>query len=158
MNTCVRTLCILSIFCGAVLSLCPEGGPKQVLQILSSVVLLAVIVNGVKELDIQTYATELAKYREREQQLTTDGEELRDRLSRLVIEEEYRAYVESKAEALGVEAREIYIGTRWSTDGLWVPNMSRIQTGTREDAERLSGILLGELGIPEERQEWVLDD
>ena len=157
MRDCVRELCVLSIFCGAALSLCPEGGGKRVLHILETVVLLAVILNGIGRMDFSPYAVELAKLHEKENELAADSQEIRNRLDRLVIEEEYRAYVEGRAKAIGVCPTEILIRTRWNKDGLWVPDSSRIQLNTASVPGELSRMLAGELGIPAERQEWILD-
>ena len=157
MRDCVRELCVLSIFCGAALSLCPEGGGKKVLQILETAVLLAVILNGIGRMDFSPYAVELAKLHEKEDELAEDSQEIRNRLDRLVIEEEYRAYVEGRAEAIGVYPEEIRVRTRWNKDGLWVPDSSLIRLNTATIPEALSRVLAGELGIPTERQEWILD-
>ncbi len=120
--------------------------------------LLAVILNSIKQMDLSVYALELAKYREQEKQMTASGEELRERMNRLVIEEECQAYVEQQAEALGIQIKEIQIMARWSTEGLWFPDRARIRVDKQEDADRLSRILVGELGIPVEKQEWLIDD
>lgn len=120
--------------------------------------MLAAILGHIGKLDTSTYAMELAKNREAIQSVAANGEEARDRLNRLVIEEECRAYIKSKAEALTLNIGEIYVEARWSTEGLWVPHTSRIQVSSREEASRLSAVLFGELGIPPEEQEWIVDD
>ncbi len=158
MKDCVREVCVLSIFFGAVLSLCPEGGARQILRILGTVALMAMILNHLQKLDTAPFALEIAKYRELENQLTEDAAELQDRMNRLVIEDELREYVVNKAEQLGIQVQDVYIEARWNADGLWIPGSSRIQVRTSWEAERLSGVLLGELGIPLERQEWITDD
>ena len=158
MRTCVRELCVLSIFCGAALSLIPEGGVKKVLRILETTVLLAVIIQGIGKLDLAPYTLQLAKLRETERELTEDSEKLKNRLDRLVIEEEYASYLEKKAEAAGIVVSEIRIQARWSKDGLWIPDFSRIHILSEAGQEELGRILWGELGIPPERQEWISDE
>ena len=158
MRDCVREICILSIFCGAVISCCPECGAKKILCILETVVLMAVIVNALRNMDMSVYSVQLARFHERERELLQETNEIRNRLDRLVIEDEYASYVERKAETSGVFPDEIEIQARWSKEGLWIPASSRIRIKTEKEREQLSRILEGELGIPAERQEWVLDE
>ncbi len=154
---CVREICVVSIFCGAVLSLCPEGGAKRILQILQPIVLLAVILNNIGKLDLSPYALYSASFHEREISLLQDSEAIKNRLDRLVIEAEYASYIERRAEAAGIPATEIQIRARWSKEGFWMPDSSRIRLPTESGRDELSRCLLGELGIPPERQEWIVD-
>ncbi len=158
MRECVRELCIISIVCGAVLSLCPEGGVKRILRILQTIVLLAVIFDCAGKLDLAPYSLELARSRERENTLLRDSGEMSDRLNRLVIEREYASYVEQRAEAAGVTASEIRIRARWSKEGLWIPDSSSIHLLKESEKEVLAQILLAELGILREQQEWIVDE
>lgn len=155
---CIRELCVLSVFCGAVLSLCPEGGVKRILRVLEVVVLLAVILNGIGRLDLSPNTLELARLQEKEKELLNGTEEMKNRLDRFVIEEEYRSYVQERAETAGVAPTEILIRTRWSTEGFWIPDSSRICLDGNNARNTLSAILSGELGIPPDRQEWVADE
>ena len=158
MRDCIRTLCLMSILFSAAVWIAPQGGAKQVLRILCSLALLASVLRSVSGIDFSSYALESAKYREREAELVSKGTELRDRLNRLIIEEEYRTYIEDKAAELGICAEEVRIGVRWSTDGVWVPDRSRIRLKSSEGVSQLSTLLLTELGIPLQKQEWALDE
>ncbi len=158
MRECIRDLCVLSIFCGAVISLCPEGGVKKILQILETAVLLAVIVNACRGLDLSSYTVELARFHEKERELAEGAGAIYDRLDRLVIEDEYASYIERKAKAAGISPMDIEIRARWSKEGLWIPDSSRIHVSAEVDIEQLKQILMGELGIPPERQEWIKDE
>ena len=151
-------ICILSVFSAAALHLTPEGGTRRIVRILCSFSLLALIFSGVHGLDIRFYAVELAKHHEREAELSAKSGELRDNLSRVVMEREYASYIESKAEACGIRTEEVWIGVRWSAEGLWIPESSRICLDDLSDKEDLCRILEGELGIPVQRQEWVCND
>ena len=154
MKDCIRDVCLFSVFSGAALCLAPEGGAKRILKALITVALLGLILDGIHGLDSQAYRLELAKYREREQELIRSGEETRDYLNRLVIEQEYCAYVMEKAEQAGVVLETVDISVRWNTEGVWVPDCSVIQI--REGSkETLSAILAADLGIPAEKQEWI---
>ena len=158
MKDCVRELCILAIFCGAVLSLCPECGAEKILRLLESVLMLAVILNGMNKLDLSAYSIEIARYHESEKEILNCSEDMKNRLDRFVIEEEYRTYVEKRAEAMGIYPTEILIQTRWSKEGFWVPDSSRIRLQKKTRTEELSAVLFGELGISVDRQEWITDE
>ncbi len=157
MRDCIRELCVLSLFLGAALSLCPEGGTKRVLRLFSTAALLALILNAAGRLDLSAYPLDLALYREREMQLAERGEELRQEMNRLVIEQEYAAYIQDKAASMGIALRDVRIGVRWSSEGVWIPESSSI--GCEGDAERslIGTVLESELGIAAERQVWLGD-
>lgn len=157
MRDCIRELCVLSLFCGAALSLCPEGGVKRLLRCLGTAALLALLLNALGKLDLSGYPLDAARFHERERELSLMGDELRRELNRHVIEEEYAAYIQDKAAELGLTAEEIRIGVRWSAEGVWIPESSRIRCGTAEERERLRTVLEADLGIPAERQEWIED-
>ena len=158
MRECVRDLCLLSILFSAVVWLAPEGGAKQVLRILCSLALLAVILRSFNGLDLSLYAVEATKYRELEAELSSKGSEFRDRLNRRIIEEEYRTYIMDKAAGLGICTEEVKIGVRWNTEGVWVPDRSSIRLKSSEGISPLSAILLTELGISMQNQEWITDE
>ena len=155
MRDCVRDLCVLSVFCGAALSLCPEGVSKKILRILESAILLTIILSSLGKMDFSAYPVELARFHEKERELLDRADERETRLDRIVREEEYVSYVERKADELGAQLSEIRIRTRWNREGLWVPDSSSIRMSSEGFRRELSGILTGELGIPEERQLWI---
>ena len=158
MRECMRQLCALAIFSGVLLSLTPEGGVRRVLQVLVSAALLAAIFQAMGSLDRSALTPELARYRELERSLSARGSDARERLNRLVIEQEYREYIEDRAAALGIEAEEIRIELRWSTEGFWIPDRSHIRLRDPQGREALGRVLETEFGVPAERQEWEVAD
>ena len=93
MSGVIREICALSILCGVAMSITPEGGVKRVMGILSSAVLLIAILTPVRQFDFESYALELAKYKNSEAALSASGVDINERLNRLVIEDEYQAYI-----------------------------------------------------------------
>lgn len=151
----VRQLCALSLLCGAALSFLPEGGVKRVAEVVCTASLILAVVNPLKSLDMSSYALESARRHELEASLTAGAEEAERRLNRLVIEQEYEAYIMDKALELGLEGLTVDVEVQWSLDGLWMPYGARLsgvwnQTGK----ERLSALMTADLGIPYERQRW----
>ena len=152
MRDCIRDICILSVMGGTALCLVPEGGAKRVLKTFITILLLGLILHFLRIHDIEVYRLELAKYREKEQELVHSGTEARDELNRLVMEQEYAAYVLEQAEKRGMLLDSVHISVRWSTEGLWVPDRAVIVMREGEK-DMLRAMLIQELGIPEERQE-----
>ncbi len=114
----LRQLCVLAICSGVLLSLTPEGGAKRVLQVLVSAALLVTVFRTLGCLDNTALAPELARYRELERSLSARGSEARDKLNRLVIEQEYREYIESRAAARGSDRAEGRSEVRGRAEGL----------------------------------------
>ena len=158
MRDCIRQMCVLAVFSGALLSLTPEGGVRRVLRVLASAALLAALFNALGGLDRSAFAPELARYRELESSFSRKADETRDRLNRLVIEREYREYIEDRAAALNIAPEEIRFELRWSTEGFWIPERSHIRLTDPEGRDALAWILKTEFGIPPERQEWEVSD
>lgn len=151
----IRQLCVLSLFCGAALSVLPEGGVKRVAEVTCTASLILALVSPLKALDMQTYALESAKRHELETAMTNDAQEAQQRLNRLVIEQEYEAYIMDKAKELGLEGLAVDVEVQWSLEGLWMPygaTLSGVYSQTGK--ERLSALMAADLGIPYERQRW----
>lgn len=158
METFIRQLCALSIFCGAALSLAPEGGARRAMSFVCSVVLLSFVLGGVDRLDWDAYALETTLLRERERSFLEAFDEARDELDRRVIEGECRDYVMEQARLLGLPLTDCAVTLEWSMEGVWLPHAVKLRgPGDTPEAYRLSRILETELGIPESRQEWIED-
>lgn len=158
MREALRTLCVLAVFCGAALRLAPEGGAKRVLQVLVSALLLSELLSGVLALPAD-FAPDLARAQELERGLLQSAGETKERMNRLVIEEELRSYIQNKAAGLGVSLSAIELSLRWETEGLWLPEAVTL-SGRGEEAavSRLLGELGAELGISRDNLEWLADD
>ncbi len=159
MSGIMRQLCGLSFFCGIALGLMPEGGVKKAASIACTVVLIMTILIPLSKLELTEYSVELAKYREMGNELTDKGTEIRDSMSRTVIQQECEAYIMDKAETLGIEIAEVKVTAFWSGEGVWVPESVKIQSGCSEaERKRLSDVIFAGLGIPAENQEWSSND
>ena len=159
MSGVIREICALSILCGVAMSITPEGGVKRVMGILSSAVLLIAILTPVRQFDFESYALELAKYKNSEAALSARGEDINERLNRLVIEDEYQAYIMDKARKTGIEVKEADVEVQWSTEGVWVPYSAEIISDAPPEMRgKLTEAIRSELGIPEERVTWNGDE
>ena len=72
-----------------------------------------------------------------------------ERLNRLVIEQEYRAYILDKAQTMGEHLEDVSVGVRWDDGGFWVPWGAVYSNAVSED---FRDTVRNELGIPKERQ------
>lgn len=152
---CIRQLCILSVFCGAALSVTPEGSVKKIAEIVCAVILILTVIVPLRNFDYESYALELAKYNDREQTLLTDGSNAQERLNRLVIQSEYASYIMDKAKETGIGNAEVEVEAQWDTDGLWVPYSVKFRGAYTESQQKeLCSRITAELGIPKERQQW----
>ncbi|MDO4990942.1 MAG: hypothetical protein Q4E45_10600 [Eubacteriales bacterium] len=155
MNSALRELIALSLILGLSLHLCPEGGVRQVLTVLSAALLGISVLSSFKGLDYDALALGNAKLREAERTITEDGERTSQKLNRLLIEEEYASYIRDRAESIGVGDLEVQVQVQWSYEGFWLPYAAHI-TGTVEPSKQtaLERMIRDELGIPTERQYW----
>lgn len=159
MSGVIREICALSILCGVAMSITPEGGVKRVMGILSSAVLLIAILTPVRQFDFESYALELAKYKNSEAALSARGVDINERLNRLVIEDEYQAYIMDKARKTSIEVKEADVEVQWSTEGVWVPYSAEIISDAPPEMRgKLTEAIRSELGIPEERVTWNGDE
>ncbi len=158
MRDALRTLCVLAVFCGAALRLAPEGGVKRVMQVLISALLLGELLSGLLSLPTDL-ALDTARLRENENRLLQTAADSRERMNRLVIEEELRTYIQNKAAGLGVSLTAVELSLRWETDGLWLPDSITLRgTGDESAVSRLLGELGAELGIERGKLKWDGDD
>lgn len=151
----IRELCIVSVICGLLTALTPEGNVRRISEILSCVIMVSMLLGMLKEFDIDAYALQAAKIRDAESVIVSGAEETNNRINRLVIEQEYKAYILDKAENLGIGNLEITIEMRWDMNGIWVPWAVKIR-GIEDERikSKLGGIIRDDLGIPYERQSW----
>ena len=159
MSAALRSLCGLSVLFGLALQLAPEGGSKRILSLLCAAALLSSVLMPCTDFSFTDYAKELARMKEEEHRLLEKGEEVNERLNRLVIAQEYETYIRDRAAALELELFAVDLQFAWSVDGFWVPEAVSIQySGPENQRDKLALVLQAELGIPREKQDWSLYD
>ena len=129
--------------------LCPEGRVKHVLQMACACVMVLAMYAPLRELDMDGYAGLLAEYREDSRAVISRSDAMTERLNRLVIEQEYRAYILDKAQTMGEHLEDVSVGVRWDDGGFWVPWGAVYSNAVSED---FRDTVRNELGIPKERQ------
>ncbi len=154
----VRTLAVGTVFCAVVLLLIPEGREKRAVKMACSVMLTVLLIRPLRELDMERLTELLTLQRLEKHSLTEKADELSEELYRSVIREETEAYIWDAAQRLGI--RKLGVRIRLKSGGEVPIPWSVEMTGavTERQREELSQLLEGELGIPEERQMWSVDD
>ena len=150
----VRPLCVLSILCGVLLSLTPEGSVKRIAELACTCVLLISVI-GTAGAETSELSFSDADISHLEDELSENAEKTRTELSGMVIQRECEEYIMEKADALGIVLREVTVGLRHTEEQDWSPwNVTLESEATGEEKSLLSGIIRTDLGIPYERQSW----
>lgn len=154
----IRRLCALSILCGAALSISPKGNVRRIMGIVCAAALICAVLEPLRGLDFSAYSLELAKARQRGEEFLQDNADTGERLNRLVIQEQYGAYIMDKARELDVPMTAVSLELRWSGEGLWLPESASYTAGPGGDRKALEQTVQAELGIPAEKQIWSDDE
>ena len=146
----VLSACIL---CAVAESLMPSGTVKRVGKLVCGLVLLCALLSGGEGLDLSESRTWMQQWRAG---LETEQQELENQVQeemKVIIEEEFEAYIVDKAAQLGLDCTvQVTCGKEGE---LWVPEQVRIAGGLgAEEQAQLERILWEELEIPRERQKY----
>lgn len=151
----IKQLCALAVFCGAIMSIMPEGGVRRITAIGCTAALSLTLVGALRAVDAESFTLELARYRELGAELLEHSDEVRDKLNRSVIEAEYEAYICDEAARLGIAELSVKVTARWDMNGLWLPHEVRLAANCDDQSRRrLDAVIEAELGIPGERIIW----
>ena len=155
MQKMILELSALSVLCGVLMSLIPEGGCKKIAGILCTAALLICIIKPLKGFDFEAYATNSAKVAVIEETFLTNTQMLEDKFNRFIVGEEYAGYILEKASSQNINNIDVSIETSWHFDGIWIPYSVSISGECDEIQKRkLIKIIEAGLGIPQERQYW----
>ena len=159
MRTMLRSLIALSLFGGAALYLCPEGGGKRVLKLLVTALLTAAALSPFHAPDFDFLSAEEAKLSSLEAKLLQDSARKQDTLKQLLLRQNCERYIVTRAQALGlrVERAEVEL-TDTGAQGLRPVSVTLKASGGAEELETLCELIRDELGIPVERQVWITDE
>lgn len=131
---------------------------RQLLKLIGGVAMAVILLEMVTEFDYGTYASELRRTQLAPEWDSMTAQAQRERLDRLFIEAETEAYIQNRAEALGVPVIGVLVVCDWSTEGFWFPKRADITVSEHVPAEgALAEALCSELGISEAEQLWELE-
>lgn len=145
----------MSIFFSLLLALTPEGQSRKITRLACSAAMILQLFSVFGGFSADSFALDLAAYREAGARMGQEAEEASQRISRPVIEQEYLTYIRDKAAEKGLEIRSLSLSLRWDREGLWVPeSLTGYYRGEGKSLESLRGLLAAELGIAREEQQW----
>lgn len=144
-----------AVFCAVMTEIVPKGPVKNIVKTLCGMVMAIALLSPLLQLDLAGYSLNMAKYRQKGEEIVSGGKEITDNLSRTIIEEECRAYILDKAAALGAELSDAAVTLKWSSEGCWYPVECALEG---EYNARLASAIESELGIGEENQKWRSDE
>lgn len=153
-----RTLIGLSLFSGAILYLCPEGGVKRALKLLCTAILTAAVLSPVRAFDYDFLSAEETRFALAEAEISNRADRTKDSLNRLLVQKNCENYLVKQGQELGLQIQSAVIELSKNEEGQWQPYTATIEAaGSDAAAEQLCRLLSTELGIPTERQVWTLD-
>lgn len=142
-----------AVLCSAVEALMPNGGVKQVGKLVCGLVLLCVVLSPVAEPDLEGGRRWLEEYAGSVERGKKALEDQVDQGMKVIIEEEYAAYIVDKATRLGFPCA-VRVTCR-EEEGIFLPDRVRVSGAlTPEGREELSRSIRQELGVPPERQSF----
>lgn len=146
---------LLSVVASAVLVsaavlLAGDGTMRRVVRFTGGVVLLIALLRPLLEIELSALSIDVPAWRAAaaELEITLSTQQNAALSSR--IAEQTAAYIEDKADELGISVRAEV--TTEETEGVPLPASVRLYGGKNE---ALSAYIAHELGIAEERQEWI---
>lgn len=147
----ILDILVVSISISIFLQILPDGGKKELLHLLSGILLAVVILMPLSEirlndfLDLTQYQPESSDY------LLARGTETADEAKRQYITERYEAYILDKAKALGAEILPIV-----QVDETFLPIFAEIQGDLEPQVQKkLEQMLVLDMGITKENQRWI---
>jgi len=152
MGQCVKGICAVSVIYGLLGLIIKSRGVKRAADMACAAALVLCVICSFKTLDLSEYAKQLTRYRDYEYQLTEDTQNITDRLNRLVIEEELRAYITDEADKRGAEIYSVSFTMEW--DDCWYPSGCEINASA-ESEQIMTGFIETQLGIGREEQTWI---
>lgn len=152
----VLKLSVISVVCGAAMSISPEGGYKNICRILCTSILILCILSSLQEHRIVDY-TDMSRYIEHARQsfLENTGE-IEKNLTKQVMTARLEEYILEKAHGEGIDDLSVCVEVRLNDENIWLPacvELSGIYTQAQKRS--LSEIIHKDLGISTDEQYWL---
>ena len=138
------------LICGTVLQMLSESKGKSLLRLICGMILGITLLgplSGIRPEDLQLFTWPCPS----PEPYITDGERTAQQIRAEYIKAACEAYILDKAEILGAE-----IGIQITLNAEQIPISAKLSGEGSDDAQsRLQQILIRDLGIPKENQEWT---
>lgn len=155
----ILELTVLSVVCGAVISIVPEGGSKKICQVLSTAILIIVFVDFAGQFDLNEHYVQASGLEKIEIEFNENLEDRENVLNGLFVKKECMNFIFEKAAKNSVEISRIEICLSDSEENRFYPHSIEISGSWNEEQRNiLAKSISTELGIPEERQNWLYEE
>lgn len=147
-----------SLICALADALMPPGAVRRVGRLVCGLVLLGAILSPLTQLDLSSgqrwLEDYLASLEAREEDLT----ETVNSQMKVIIEQEYAAYIVDKAARLGV-ACSVQVECALSEEGLYLPARVRVSGAlTEKERAQIAQIIQEDLGVPQSEQLYITEE
>ena len=141
-----------SVLCALADGLMPAGPVRRVGRLVCGLVLLAVILAPLAQLDLEGGQRWLEEYHLGLEDRTQELERQVDEQMKTIIEQEYAAYIVDKAAEMGLTCTA-RVSCQAVEGGVYVPSQTQV-AGVLSQAERdqISQMIQADLGVPAQRQ------
>lgn len=152
------TVITASLICALADALIPPGAVRKVGRLVCGLALLGAVLSPLARLDLSGGQRWLQDYlaclenREAELAETVNGQ------MKIIIEQEYAAYIVDKAAQLGLTCG-IRVECGLSEEGLYLPLRVRVSGAlTEREQVQLAQIIREDLGVPESEQLYITEE
>ena len=147
-----------SLICALADALMPPGAVRRVGKLVCGLVLLGAVLSPLTEVDLpggqRWVADYLASLEAREEDLT----ETVNSQMKVIIEQEYAAYIVDKAAQLGV-ACSVQVECALSEEGLYLPARVRVSGAlTERERTQVAQMMEEDLGVPQSEQLYITEE
>lgn len=151
-------LIAVSLVCALAEALMPKGAVKRTGRLVCGLVLLSAILSPLRQVDVtegkQWLESYLAGLEVREGEL----EEAADSQMKIIIEQEYAAYIVDKAAEFGLSC-SAQVECRKTEEGLYLPNRTEVAGAFSEKAQaKLIRVITEDLGVPKQAQHYINEE
>ena len=158
LRTWLLTIIATSILCALADSLMPQGAVKRVGKLVLGLVLLGTILAPVVEFDIQGSQGWLNNWFATVGNEKIELEEQVNEGMKIIIEQEYAAYIVDKAAEMGLTCT-VRVNCRAEEGNLYVPDGVEVAGLPGDDQQsKLIPIIREDLGVPEGRQTYYSEE
>lgn len=147
----VLSLTAVAIICGILLSMFRDGTMRNLLRMLSGIVLTMIALSPLTDLRISDSFLFSESYHSEGKAIATMGEDLAESEKERCIQRQLEAYILDKADALNAQLTAV---VKLNEDCL--PVEVRLDGECSASVRQtLSAMITNDLGIPEEDQKWT---
>ena len=148
----------VSLVCALADALMPGGAVKRIGRMVCGLVLMAAVLAPLAGLDAAGGQRWLEDYFSALEQREVELKQEVDGRMKVIIEQEYAAYIMDKAAELGLNC-SARVTCRENGDGLFLPHRAEVAGVLPEDGRvQLARIIREDLGIPETEQTYVSEE